>query len=84
MSVATLTSRGQITIPKEVRDSLNLKTSDKVAIFVANNTAILKPIKGDILDIGGSIKVKNKEKPVDFEKVRREVLGKIARNAAEE
>lgn len=84
MSIATLSSRGQITIPKEVRDSLNLKTSDKVAIITENGIAILKPIKGNILDIGASIKIDKEKKPIDFKKVRKEVVDKIAKNVVKE
>ncbi len=84
MPIATLTSRGQVTIPKEVRDSLNLKFNDKVAIIAENDVAILKPQKGSILDIGASVKPGNKEKPINFKKVRREVIDHIAQNAVEE
>ena len=82
MPVAVLTSKGQMTIPKEVRKALNLKPSERVIIVVEGNHAVVKPLKGNILDIGGSIKVSGKEKPVDFHKVREEVKRKIAKRAA--
>ena len=34
MPIAILTSKGQMTIPKEVRNALNLKASERVMIFV--------------------------------------------------
>jgi len=84
MPVATLTSKGQITIPKEVRDALHLKAHDNVAIIVEGDVAIMKPIRGNILDIGASVKISNKERPIDFKKVRRETIQKIARHSADE
>ena len=84
MPVATLTSKGQITIPKEVRDALRLKESDNVAIIVEGDVAIMKPIRGNILDIGASVKISDKEKPIDFKKVRRETIKKIGRHSADE
>jgi AbrB family looped-hinge helix DNA binding protein len=36
MDVAKISSKGQITIPVSVRNKLNLKTGDKVAIFEEN------------------------------------------------
>lgn len=39
----------------------------------------IKPLKRNILDIGGSIKVADKEKPIDFRKVRQKVKGKITK-----
>jgi AbrB family looped-hinge helix DNA binding protein len=45
-----------MTIPKEVRKALNLRPSEKVIIVVEGNRAILQPLKGNLLDIGGSVK----------------------------
>lgn len=80
MPVAAITSKGQMTIPKEVRDALNLKPSEKVIIVVEGGQAIIKPIKGGILDIGGSVKPVG-ERPSDFKKIRDEVKRKIASKA---
>jgi AbrB family looped-hinge helix DNA binding protein len=83
MAVATLTltSRGQITIPKKIRKALNLETNDKVTVMVKDDMVILKPIKGNILDIGASIKIPDSEKPIDFKKVREQVIDNISRSA---
>lgn len=82
MPVALLTSKGQVTIPKEVRKALNLKPSEKLIIIVEGNQAVIKPLRGNILDIGGSIKTPEKGKPADFYRVREEVKRRIARKAA--
>ena len=81
MPIAILTSKGQMTVPKEVRKALNLKPSEKVMIVVEGNQAVIKPLKGNLLDIGGSIKISDKEKPVNFPKVREEVKRRIAKKA---
>ena len=44
MPIAVLTSKGQMTIPKEVRKALDLKPSGKVVIVVDGDQAILKPL----------------------------------------
>jgi len=82
MPVAVLTSKGQMTIPKEVRKALNLKPSDKVIITVEGREAVIKPLRGNILDIGGSIKISEKEKPLDFHRVREEVKKRVAKKTA--
>lgn len=84
MPVAVLTSKGQMTIPKEVRKALKLKPSEKVIITVEGSQAVIKPLRGNILDIGGSIKVSGKEKPVDFHRVREKVKKRVAKKAATE
>ena len=45
MIAALITSKGQITIPKKVRQSLHLHVGDKVGFEISgNNEAIIKPI----------------------------------------
>ena len=82
MPISVLTSKGQMTIPKEIRKALNLQPSEKVIIVVEGDRAIIQPLKGNLLDIGGSVKVANREKPIDFKKVREEVKRRVARKGA--
>ena len=52
MAVATLTTKGQVTIPKEVRESLRLHTGDKIEIVVTSNReAIIRPISKKVDEI---------------------------------
>jgi AbrB family looped-hinge helix DNA binding protein len=52
MSLATLTSKGQVTIPKKIRESLNLHTGDKIEIIVTEkNEAVIRPISKKVDDI---------------------------------
>jgi len=82
MPISVLTSKGQMTIPKEVRKALNLKPSEKVIIVVEGNQAIIQPLRGNLLDIGGSVKISGRERPIDFKKVREEVKKRVARKVA--
>jgi len=82
MPVSTLTSKGQMTIPKEVRNALKLKSSEKIIIVVEGDHAVIKPLRGNIMDIGGSIRIPDREKPVDFHKVRGEVRKRVAKKVA--
>lgn len=40
---ATVTSKGQITIPSEVRSHLGLRKGDRVEFDIGDGTAILRP-----------------------------------------
>ncbi len=79
MPIALLTSKGQVTIPREVRKALNLKPSEKVVIVVEGDQAIIRPLRGNILDIGGTINIAHQEKPIRFRKVREKVKKQVAR-----
>ena len=54
MSLSTLTSKGQITIPKDVRDMLQLHAGDKIE-FVENDRheIVLKPVTKRAADVSG-------------------------------
>jgi len=53
-----------------------------VIIVVEGNRAILQPLKGNLLDIGGSVKIMDREKPIEFKKVREEVKKRVAKKIA--
>ncbi|KKC31001.1 AbrB/MazE/SpoVT family DNA-binding domain-containing protein [Devosia psychrophila] len=43
MSTATLTSKGQMTLPKDIRDELGLKPGDKIDILKEGDRYVLRP-----------------------------------------
>ena len=52
MALATLTTKGQITIPKIIRDSLKLNTGDKIEIIITEDrAAIIRPVSKKVDDI---------------------------------
>jgi AbrB family looped-hinge helix DNA binding protein len=54
MSEAKMTSKGQITVPKDVRDKLGLKPGDRVRfILEADGRVRLLPAKRDISQLVG-------------------------------
>lgn len=53
---ATLSSKGQITLPKSVRDALGLKEGDRVLFRVLEGRAVLAKVE-DFLDLAGSVSV---------------------------
>ena len=56
MAQATLTTKGQVTIPKEVREFLQLHSGDKIEIIVTGNReAIFRPISKKVDDIFGKL-----------------------------
>jgi len=56
MPVSKLTSKGQTTIPKEIRDKLDLKPGDRIRFFIENNSrVVLEPIKNDLSALAGML-----------------------------
>ena len=52
-TVTSLTRKGQVTIPKEVRDYLGLKPFDKIEIRIENGTATLRKARLSLDEIAG-------------------------------
>lgn len=53
MAVTTLTSKGQMTLPKEVRDDLQLEPGDKIDIVKQGDTYVLRPRTIKASDLAG-------------------------------
>ena len=53
MAEATITSKGQITIPKPVRDALGLETGDRVEFIETDEGYRLCPVTGDLRELKG-------------------------------
>ena len=77
MAEAVLTSKGQITLPKEIRDEYGLKEGDKVSFVPEKGWVIMVPLKGTILDLYGAIK--HKGGPINFDQLRRTMVKDLAR-----
>jgi antitoxin PrlF len=59
---ATLTSKGQTTIPKEIRDSLNMKEGDRITFtLLPDGTVLLRLKNKSILDLAGRLHKKGRK-----------------------
>jgi len=69
MALATLTTKGQITIPKAVRDYLRVHAGDKIEFVITENReALLRPITKKVDDVFGRLHVTGR-KPVSIDKM---------------
>ncbi|MDR1214937.1 MAG: AbrB/MazE/SpoVT family DNA-binding domain-containing protein [Propionibacteriaceae bacterium] len=66
-----VTSKGQVTLPKAVRDALGIKQGDSVAFRVEEKRAILAR-SIDFLDLAGSIYVARDKRGAGWGEIRRE------------
>lgn len=50
MSIAVMSRKGQIVIPKEIRARLNINAGDKVMLNVVENRAELEKVPKNVID----------------------------------
>ena len=61
MPTATLTSKGQVTIPKKVRDSLGLRTGDRIEFQSSRDGGVrIEVRRTDIRDLAGILQRKGR------------------------
>ena len=71
MTAATLTSKGQTTIPKEIRDSLGMKPGDRMTFtLMPDGTVVLRMKSKSIVELAGVLHKKGR-KPVSAERLSR-------------
>ncbi|XOF34148.1 MAG: AbrB/MazE/SpoVT family DNA-binding domain-containing protein [Candidatus Electrothrix sp. YB6] len=52
MTLATITTKGQVTIPKKIRELLKLHAGDKIEITVtAEREAVIRPVSKKVDDV---------------------------------
>jgi AbrB family looped-hinge helix DNA binding protein len=56
MQTSSITSKGQVTIPVNIRKSLHLTAGQKVKVSCENNIITITPIKNDISAVFGLLK----------------------------
>ncbi|MBC8387394.1 MAG: AbrB/MazE/SpoVT family DNA-binding domain-containing protein [Actinobacteria bacterium] len=69
-----ITTKGQITIPKEIRDKFNIKPHDIGEFIVKEGKIIFTVKKGTILDAH----IEKVDKKIDFKKLRERMEKDIA------
>lgn len=54
--VSTITSKGQITMPKKVREKLNIQVGDKVEFLIDENGGVyIFPVKSSLSKLKGMV-----------------------------
>ena len=74
---ATVTSKGQITLPKSVRETLHLKAGDRVWFRVHKDRAVLAKVP-DFLELAGSVPVPPDKRRSSWSRIRAETWRKRA------
>lgn len=75
---ATLTSKGQVTIPKSVRDALHLRTGDRVEfVLEADGTVRLLPVTSSVTALKGMLP--KPAKPVSLAAMERAIRQRAGR-----
>lgn len=80
MSTARLTSKGQLVIPKEIREYMRLQPGDRLDFIIQDNgDVVIRPMVTDVRELKGILKVSGRQ-PVSVaamdEAIRKRVRAK--------
>jgi antitoxin PrlF len=70
-SSAKITSKGQVTIPKNVRDALGLREGDELVFRVERSRAVIAKTPS-LLDLAGSVSVPAEKRGTPWDEVLRQ------------
>ena len=73
MPVSTITSKGQITIPKEIREHLHVQAGDKIDFILdESGKVVFEPATLDVAELKGILQRKNM-KPVSVQEMKKSI-----------
>lgn len=75
-----VSSKGQITLPRAIRECLNVQKGSTLEIEMEDGEAILRPVEGGFMRHSGKFKA---TKPIDWDRLREEVAEDVARRVME-
>lgn len=78
--LSTVTSKGQVTIPKEIRDLLRIRSNDKVDFVLDGEKVLLVPVK-TLRDLRGAVPAQGKG---DLAEERARAKAAVGRRVSEE
>jgi AbrB family looped-hinge helix DNA binding protein len=76
---ARVSSKGRITIPKQVRDALGLSAGDQVVFRLIEGERAILARAPDLLDVAGSVSVPPKVRGPSWEQIRQRAWAAQAR-----
>ena len=72
--LATLTSKGQVTLPSAIRKQLKLKPGDRLDFVLREDGCIeIVPVRGSLTSLKGM--VPRPEQPVSLEEMEKAIIG---------
>jgi len=84
MPISVMTSKGQTTIPKAIREYLHLKPKDALMYVPSGDRVVIKPLRGSILDLKGIFHSYHKGGPINFKRLREETKRIVAKKIVDE
>lgn len=82
MSIATITSKGQITLPKDIREKLHLEAGEKIDFRVDEDsgTATLIPLNKSVDDVFGVLHNARKRKIFTVDEMNDAIAKKLKKD----
>jgi len=81
MAISTMTSKGQTTIPKEIRRKLRLKTGDRLEYVLDDQGRVLLiPVTRSLMDLCGSLNHRAPEKAVTLKEMKLAVADEASKD----
>lgn len=77
---ATMTSKGQLTIPKEVRDALKLDAGTRFYVTVRDGKVVAMPKNGKLSDLAGMLGKPPSGEVLTIEEMREAVMDVAAQD----